>query len=124
MLLTLQRYRLTIKYKKGTSLHLADTLLRAALPTLVHTRATGFKVFRTERTERLPVETKKDEHLNRSRPAEWQKPGTATTTSILRYRNDLKTDNGLIYKGVQVMISQPMQAEMLLKIHTRHFGPE
>ena len=36
MLMRLQRYRFTIKYKKGTSLHLADTLSRAALPTPVH----------------------------------------------------------------------------------------
>ena len=76
----LQRYRFTIKYKKVTSLHLADTLSRAALPTPVHARITGFEVFRAELTEesgthnprltettesRLRDETKKDEHLSK-----------------------------------------------------------
>jgi len=80
MLMRLQRYRFTIKYKKGTSLYLADTLSRAALPTPVHARVTGFEIFRTELTEesdahnprltettesRLRDETKKDEHLSK-----------------------------------------------------------
>ena len=75
MLMRLQRYSFVIKYKKGTSLHLADTLSRAALPTPTHARVTGFEVFRTalrekcnthnprlkENTEsRVREETKKD----------------------------------------------------------------
>ena len=40
------------------------------------------------------------------------------------YRDELTTEDGLIYKGAQVMIPQSMQAEMLLKIHANHFGPE
>jgi len=46
-LMRLQRYRFIIKYKKGTSLYLAVTLLRATLPTPVHARVTDFEVFRT-----------------------------------------------------------------------------
>lgn len=36
MMLTLQRYSFHVKYRKGSSLHLADTLSRAALPTTLH----------------------------------------------------------------------------------------
>lgn len=79
MLTRLQRYCFTIKYKKGTSLYLVDTLSRAALPNPVHVRVTDFGVFRTELTEesdthnprltetnesRLREETKKDENLS------------------------------------------------------------
>jgi len=75
MLMRLQRYHFTIKYKKGTSLYLTDTLSRTTLPTPVNARV---KVFRTELTEKsdthnscltetteshLRDETKKDKHL-------------------------------------------------------------
>lgn len=48
MLKTLQRYQFSLRYKKGTSLHVADTLSRAALPTPVQAKVTGFEVFRLE----------------------------------------------------------------------------
>ena len=51
MFMRLQRYRFTIKYNQGISLHSADTLSRAALPTPVYARVTGFEVFRAELTE-------------------------------------------------------------------------
>ena len=80
MLMRLQRYCFTIKYKKRTSLYLADTLSRPALPTPLHARVTDFEVFRTELTEEsdthnprliettkscLRDETKKDDHLSK-----------------------------------------------------------
>ena len=80
MLMRLQRYRFIITYKKGTSLHLADTLSRVALPAPVHAKVTGFEVFRTdlmaefhnhnprlkEDTEpRLSEETNKDTTLSK-----------------------------------------------------------
>ena len=43
MLVRLKRYRFTIKYKKETSLYLADRLARAALPTPEHARVTDLK---------------------------------------------------------------------------------
>lgn len=145
MLMRLQRYRFTIQYKKGTSLYLADTLSRAALPTPVHARVTGFEVFRTELTEesdthnprltettesRLRDETKKDEHLSKLMATIAQgwpddrKQLPQPLRAYWTYRDELTTDNGLIYKGAQVMIPQSMQAEMLLKIHANHFGSE
>ena len=41
MLMRLQRYRFTTTYRKGTSLHLADALSRAPLPTPVGVKVTG-----------------------------------------------------------------------------------
>lgn len=38
MLVRLQRYQFSLQYKKGTSLHIADTLSRAALPAPVHAK--------------------------------------------------------------------------------------
>ena len=145
MLMRLQRFCFTIKYKKGTSLHLADTFSRAALPTPVHARITGLEVFRAELTEDsgthnprltettescLRDETKKDEPLSKLMTTivqGWLYSRNQVPQPLRPYwpyRDELTIDNGLIYEGAQVMIPQSMQAEMLLKIRTNHFGPE
>lgn len=46
MMMRLQRYKLVIHYKKGKLLHLADTLSRAAFPTMNDAKQTNFEVFR------------------------------------------------------------------------------
>ena len=145
MLMRLQRYSFVIKYKKGTSLHLADTLSRAALPTPTHARVTGFEVFRTDLTEesnthnprltentesRVREETKKDEHLSKLMSTilqGWPDDKNQVPQPLQaywNYRDELTVQNDLIYKGAQVMIPHSMQAEMLHKIHANHFGPE
>lgn len=48
MLMRLQRYRFKLTYKRGPTLHLADTLSRAALPQPVAAKVTHFDVFRVE----------------------------------------------------------------------------
>ena len=48
MLMKLLRYRFHLTYKRGTTLHLADTLSRAALPQPTSARVTHFDVFRIE----------------------------------------------------------------------------
>ena len=48
MLMKLQRYRFVLTYKRGPTLHLADTLSRAALPQPISARVTHFDVFGTE----------------------------------------------------------------------------
>ena len=145
MLMRLQRYQFTLQYKKGTTLHIADTLSRAALPTPVHAKVTGFEVFR------LQLETSHNDHNPRLTDvteqllmAETQKDPTLTDlqqtirygwpddkqhlASNLRpywsFREELATHNGLIYKGQQVLVPQAMQSTMLHKIHANHFGAE
>ena len=48
MLMRLQRHQFTVKYKRGPTLYLADTLSRAALPHLITARVRDFDVFRME----------------------------------------------------------------------------
>ena len=55
MLMRLQRYNFTLQYRRGTSLHIADTLSRAALDTPVEAKVTGFEVFRTELRSEYPT---------------------------------------------------------------------
>ena len=145
MLMRLQRYQFTIKYKRGPTLYLAGTLSRAALPHPITARVRDFDVFRmemesdyntrnprlTEITEnQLREETSKDTTLNtlynvivKGWPA-----NRASIPEYLRpywtYRDELSVKNGIIYKGAQVMVPHSMQKDMLRKIHANRFGGE
>ncbi|XP_044182111.1 uncharacterized protein K02A2.6-like [Acropora millepora] len=145
MLMKLQRYRFNLTYKRGPTLHLADNLSRAALPQPISARVTHFDVFRMEmessefsRNARLEESTEK--HLRE----ETSKDITLTAlhkvivhgwpedrlniSEPLRpywsYRDELSVQNGIIYKGTQVMVPQSMHKEMLRNIHANHFGAE
>ena len=54
MMMRLQRYRVRVTYKKGTSLLLADTLSRSSLPTSNDSKQTNFEVFRFEIDHHIP----------------------------------------------------------------------
>ena len=47
-MMILQRYRFDVTYEKGSSLYVADTQPRAALPTPFETKVTGFELFRLQ----------------------------------------------------------------------------
>ena len=48
MQMKLPRYRFNLTYKRGPTLHLADTLSRTALPQPISARVTHFDIFRME----------------------------------------------------------------------------
>ena len=48
MMLTLQRYTFTVEYRKGSTLHIADTLSRAPLPITSHKQVQDELVYRVE----------------------------------------------------------------------------
>ena len=143
MLMRLQRYQFNLQYKKGTSLHMA--LSRAALPTPVHAKVTGFEVFRldlehsdsehnprlTDVTEELlKSETKKDQtltDLQQTIITGWPDGKKQLATNLRpfwTFREELSIHNGIIYKGQQVLVPQSMHSTMLCKIHANHFGAE
>ena len=145
MLMRLQRYQFSLQYKKGTSLHIADTLSRAALPTPVHAKVTGFEVFRLElehseidhnprltdvTEELLKSETKKDHtltDLQQTIISGWPTHKQHLATNLhpfWTFREELSIHNGIIYKGQQVLVPQSMYSTMLGKIHANHFGAE
>lgn len=53
---------------------------------------------------------------------------TSVSSEYLRpywmYRDELSVQNGIIYKGTQVMVPRSTHKEMLRKIHANHFGAE
>lgn len=145
MMMRLQRYRFQVKYKKGSSMHLADTLSRAALSTKVGAKVSGFEVFRIEMeaeytgmnyrlmpdTEiQLRQEIQKDAILSKlcttiiqGWPDDKQELDE-TLSPFWTYRDELSAQNGIIYKGAQVMVPPSMYTDMLKKIHANHFGAE
>ena len=143
MLMRLQRYQFNVVYKKGTSLYIADTLSRAALPTLSTNETTNFEVFRLEVHNQYP-----EHHPNLHKETEMQLRQATQSDTVLNklyiiiekgwpddrkdldpclraywnHRDELTINDGLIYKGNQTIIPSSMHKETLLKIHQNHFG--
>ena len=128
-------------YRKGISLYLADTLSQAPLSMPVKAKVTGFEVFRVdlEKEERNPqlklsTEAKLQEHTNTDDTLQklvavivqgWPSDKHNEDNDIWPYwnfRDELTVLNGVIYKGLQVLVPPSMQTEMLKKIHINHFG--
>ena len=145
MLMKLQQYQFNLEYKKGTSLHIADTLSCTALPTPVHAKVTGFDVFCLElehsendhnprltdvTEELLKSETKRDQtltDLQQTIISGWPNDKQHLATNLRpfwTFREELSIHNGIIYKGQQVLVPQSMFSTMLGKIHGNHFGAE
>ena len=143
MLMTLQRYRFDLEYRKGTTLLIADTLSRAALNTPADTPATEFEVFRLEceaicRSPRLTGETERDiiqltdadENLSALRDTildGWPDDRNLTSKNLRPYwgyRDELSVLNGAIYKGETVLVPQALRTTMLTRIHANHLGAD
>ena len=143
MMMNLQRYQFDLEYKKGTSLHIADALSRAFLPTATTCETTEFEVFRVEvencyeenhpnfcadTQNKLKLETKQDQTLQKLISVMLE--GWPTSRKDLpkelgifwNYRDELTANDGIIYKGKLVLIPNSMIKSMLGKIHKHHFG--
>lgn len=145
MLMKLQGYRFNLTYKKGPTLHIADTLSQAALPQPTSARVTHFDVFRmemeSEQNSRNPrLEESTENHLREQTSRDvtltalyqvivhgWPEDKSVISESLRpfgNYGDELSVQNNIIYKGMQVMVPQSMHKEMLRKIHANHFGAE
>ncbi len=146
MMTRLQRYpTITVEYRKGTSLHLADTLSRAFLPTPTGTKTTDFEVFRIDMETTDPTETQRitphtDNALRHATTSDtslnklyelivtgWPENRNEVPESVRQYwnfRDELSVQNGLIYKGEATLVPQAMITDILEKIHLNHSGAE
>ena len=144
MLMRLQRYNIQVVYKKGSTMVLADTLSRATLPIRNESKQSDFEVFRVDIEQDIPsheritsltllqlrVQTLKDESMKdlaRTIISGWPMSKDKLHPSLTPYwtfRDELTVQDGLIYKGSQVVIPAAMRATMLQKIHGAHLGAE
>jgi transposase InsO family protein len=145
MMMRLQRYNFQVVYKRGTSLHIADTLSRAAVQKPVTAKVTGYEVFRTEledmendKNMRLTTATETEIQENTQRDPMlkklcdmikmgWPKSINDVDPLIKQYwnfREELTILNGVVYKGLKAVIPASLYPSILQKIHINHFGPE
>jgi hypothetical protein len=138
MMMRLQRYRLRIKYKKGSSLTLADTLSRAPQNTTNDSKQTNFEIFRVnidtisanKEESNLKTETLADHNMRclmETVQQGWPNHKSEVPETLWpywSYRDELSVCDGIIYKGQQIVIPPSMRKNILEKIHVAHMGPE
>ncbi|KAJ8887318.1 hypothetical protein PR048_013533 [Dryococelus australis] len=104
--LKLQQYAITVKYKKGKELYLADTLIRAPVQedlNQVHDNlATIIKEGWPGRKSDIPECVQEYWHC----------------------RDELSVHDGTIFRGERLVVLQEMRVEILMKAHASHQGLE
>ena len=145
MMLKLQRYQFTVRYKKGKELYVADTLSRAAVTG--HPSSTAkqeCEVFRLEIAEmdlepnqvtpdtlkRIRRETAKDPVLAPLHMVimnGWPSERKETPEPLRLYwnfRDEISVFDGVLYRSHQVIVPAVLRDEMLQKIHKAHQGAD
>lgn len=149
MLLRLQRYLLRVEYKQGKDLHIADFLSRTPQAHTTHpqmqTPATVYAMGLTSQdieqvihTSDVNISTKTLESIKTHSAQDtlfqalhaqinrgWPDSRQAMCRSVQpfwTYREELTTDQGLIFKGNRVYIPETLRTTFLQKIHTGHSG--
>ena len=152
MRLRLQKYSLKIHYKQGKTMYLSDTLSRAALPiSQKESGMPQYVIFQIkqeesqrqeledineedtvyvsdERLYKIRVETGKDTTLQTLMnvvKAGWpnEKPDVPLCIKeYWPYREELTTQNGLLYRGTRIIIPKSMRPEMIERAHAAHMG--
>ena len=146
MMLFLQRYNFTVVYRKGSSLHLADTLSRApcrdqaTTPSMPDT----FQVFRAHLAQLDPTSPSlTDDTRERLRRATASCQEMQSLTHYIingwpptkdhlpqplqtywHFREELSVADGILLKGTRAIVPPSLRPSMLTKIHHSHRGPE
>ena len=153
MLMRLQKYSMKVEYVPGPQMYISDMLSRAFVQTKVSKDMSEGIVFQLQREDELfqdISEVSQVQHMSLSDAthAKIQKTTAmdpvlqAVATTVLSgwpetkdrvpvnirhfwsFRDELTVQDGILYKGMQVVIPRVMQAEMLAKVHRSHLGAE
>ena len=152
MRLRLQKYPLKVVYKPGPQMFISDTLSRAALPLRrTQADTLDYLIFQVHQEERFRQEVEEtnleeatfvtDQRLVQIRQetnmdASLQTLFSLISTSWLNdklqsplcvrqywpYRDELSTQNGLVFRGTRIIIPHSMRTEMTLRAHRSHLG--
>ena len=138
MIMTIQKYPITVKYRPGKELIIADTLSRAYLPEEASDIcAEEFEVnivytlpISESKLETFKDETAKDPSLQELKTTVekgWPESKSRVSHRISpywNYRDEISTYDGIMFKGEKVIVPKTMQREMLEIIHSSHLGME
>lgn len=138
MIMTIQKYPLSVKYRPEKELVIADTLSRAHLSEEASDICS--QEFEVNIIQTLPIseakleafkkETAKDPSLQElKRTVEKGRPESKSKAQpnispYWNYRDQISTYNGIMFKGEKVIVPKSMQHEMLTLIHSSHLGVE
>ncbi|XP_019614003.1 PREDICTED: uncharacterized protein K02A2.6-like [Branchiostoma belcheri] len=154
MLLRLQKYHLKVIYRKGTEMHIADTLSRAYLTqTESKTRRDEYEILKIQEAkredreieevkpaeyirvsdmtlDRVRLHTQRDEvmqELKKTIKKGWPDNKTQLKKEIRDYwtfRDEISMHDDIIYKGQAIVIPAELREEMIQKTHASHQGAE
>ena len=131
-MLFLQRYNFTVVYRKGSSLHLADTLSRApcqddaATPSIPE----NFQVFRLHFSRLDPTSPSLTdatrEQLRRATAScqDMQLLEQYILQTFWHFREELSVADGILVKSTRAIVPASLRQTMLSKIHASHRGAE
>ena len=137
MLLRLQSYDITLKYQKGTQMHLADTLSRAYLSnkppsafmeelSAIHASESAY--VSKECLRDIAQHTKKDpvlQELDNVIHSGWPEKKNEVRPSLRPYfhcHDELTSQENIIYRGERVVIPAVLRKDMVKRIHSSHLG--
>ena len=145
MRLRLQKYSLDVKYKPGPKMYISNTLSRASLPTAQVTTEDNCTIFQLQEQElirnlanidmedalfvtdhrlsQIRVETSHDTTLQtliKVTKKGWSEDENDSPLNIKEYwpyRDELFSENGLTYRGTQLIIPTKHRPEMITRAH-------
>ena len=144
MLLRLQRFDLSVRYKPGADMYIADHLSRSPLPSdctsqdsadpvyaeLEAVNQANFLNVTPTRYEQIQSATDKDAALQaviqvvlKGWPAQRDNVAPAAR-EYWPFRDEMSVQDGVLYKGCRVVIPSLLRQEMLGRIHYAHLGVE
>ena len=132
MLLRLQPYDLDVKYKPGSDIPVGDTLSRANLPDVepdfepVMVNMVQFIAVTPSRYRDFQVRTANElNELHSMILKGWPDTRRETPQSIRVYwshRDELSVSDGIVYKGMNIVVPPSMRKDMLAQVHESHQG--
>ena len=131
MLLELQRYDVTIKYRPGKEMQLADTLSRCparASQEIKLDMRVDYIAFMKPWIEKLKDSMQRDPILAmvyQLTQQGWPHQRRHVPHLARRYwdfRDELSTDDGMLLKGPRLIIPRELQEEYLSRLHEGHFS--
>ena len=152
MRLTLQKYPLKVTYKPGPQTFVSDMLSRAALPIRhAKEDSPDYVIFQFSQEEKLRHEIEEtvqeeavfvtDQRLEDACQETGKDASLQTLTTLIMkgwqenkpenplcvreywpYRDELTSKNGLVFRGIRIIIPHVMRTEMIAQYHRSHLG--
>ena len=147
MMMGLQNYDITIKYKKGTKMFVADTLSRHHLENTNNVETTKPQMFTSEELaevarvdeinqlltdkatlKRFQTETLEDKDLQVVQQdiqhgwPENKRELNPTITAFFHIRDELATQDGLVFRGGRLVVPTSLIQQMLMELPFVHQG--